>query len=50
MEKITVAFHWYWRSLERTASTPGPTYCSRCGASNSSGSTYCSGCGAMLNP
>lgn len=32
------------------ASSPGPVYCSRCGAANQSGSTYCSSCGGMLNP
>ena len=32
------------------SSTPGPVYCSRCGAANQAGSTYCVGCGGMLNP
>lgn len=36
--------------LAKIASTPGPVYCSHCGASNSPGSTYCGSCGKMLNP
>ncbi|AWY07390.1 hypothetical protein SEA_UNTPL_73 [Streptomyces phage UNTPL] len=39
-----------WRELERVMSTPGPVYCSHCGAANPAGSTYCQGCGKMLNP
>lgn len=30
-------------------STPGPRYCSRCGAANDASAQYCQGCGAMLN-
>jgi predicted amidophosphoribosyltransferase len=36
--------------LVRLMSTPGPVYCSSCGASNTSGSSYCSTCGKPLNP
>jgi hypothetical protein len=39
-----------WRELERTASTPGPVYCSRCGAPNPAGAAFCVQCGGMLNP
>lgn len=37
-----------WKRLERLCSTPGPTYCPRCGAANAAGSNYCGGCGAKL--
>ena len=39
-----------WKALERSMSTPGPVYCSHCGAPNQAGATYCVGCGKMLNP
>lgn len=39
-----------WRELERAMSTPGPVYCSNCGAPNTAGATYCVSCGKMLNP
>lgn len=39
-----------WKELERTASTPGPVYCSHCGAPNPPGGAYCVACGKMLNP
>jgi hypothetical protein len=30
------------------ASTPGPTYCSNCGAGNPPGSNFCTACGKSL--
>ena len=42
-------FRWVWRGMERTSSTPGPKYCSRCGTANRPDASYCQGCGAQLN-
>lgn len=39
-----------WKALERLCSTPGPVYCSNCGAPNTAGATYCVNCGKALNP
>jgi hypothetical protein len=36
------------RALSVLASTPGPTYCPRCGHPNAPGSNYCSSCGGQL--
>jgi hypothetical protein len=36
-------------ALYMEQSTPGPTYCFRCGTANQPGASYCSGCGAALN-
>lgn len=41
-------FWWYWRVLERLASTPGPTYCAECGAANDPNARFCGACGKML--
>ena len=42
-------FWWYWKALTRTASTPGPKYCHRCGAANDANASQCSGCGMVFN-
>jgi ribosomal protein L40E len=41
-------FRWVWRAMERDMSTPGPKYCSRCGATNRPDASYCVGCGMQL--
>lgn len=38
-----------WKQLERSASTPGPKYCDRCGTANRADAAYCVGCGQALN-
>lgn len=50
MAETRMQFWRRWKAMERAYSTPGPTYCSHCGAPNPPGGAYCVACGKMLNP
>lgn len=53
MQAVTIKWWRRWLAMQRAAglrSTPGPVYCSHCGAPNQAGATYCAACGKMLNP